>query len=391
MNPSSVGSRRGFTLIELLVVIAIIAVLIALLLPAVQAAREAARRIQCSNNMKQIALASANYESSYGCFPQGRGHMTCWAHKYTSVATDCDGWSMLARILGFAEQTPVYNSINFGDTPYNIDNQTAQSFGFTMFWCPSDATIQGLRLYVSCAGWDCSTIAVTYTNYAGMLGTYCPADGRFPIQAELSLENGMFPDVGVPTWVKNTGFNATRAPVKIAQVTDGTSNTIAFGEICHGKAEKYGCAAGGCCDWEGANWWADADYNSATMTGFYPPNLPIASTYYTTGQWGNGDGCDGPTSPGNISPGNIPMFSANSFHPGGVNCGFADGSVHFIKSSVSSWNSLAIKRTFVAGVNNNGGRAGSTPNCAIPTGTVPGVYQALCTINGGEVISSDGY
>src|SRR5262245_42775673 len=103
------ATRRGFTLIELLVVIAIIAVLIALLLPAVQAAREAARRAQCINNLKQIGLAAANYESANGTFPIGRSSAPCF-NASGGLTGPCDGWSPLARILGFAEQTVVFNA-----------------------------------------------------------------------------------------------------------------------------------------------------------------------------------------------------------------------------------------------------------------------------------------
>ena len=132
------------------------------------------------------------------------------------------------------------------------------------------------------------------------------------------------------------------------------------------------CSAGGCCDWEGSGWWADADYDDSTITSFYPPNIPINPVYYTLGAWQNPDGCDN----GN----NIPPMTSMSYHPGGVNAAFADGSVRFIKSSISSWNWQGITRIAVNGA-----------NCTIPVGVTPGVWQALSTINGGEVISSDQY
>jgi len=369
MNSGSKTARRGFTLIELLVVIAIIAVLIALLLPAVQAAREAARRIQCANNMKQIALAAANYESSNQTFPNGRNYNNCF-NSSGGVSGGCDGWSHLARLLNFAEQSTVYNAINFSDTPYSARNSTAESIGLTMLWCPSDGTISGLRFFETQAGWDGTTVGITYTDYAAMLGTYCPSDGSNPNVTEMAMENGMYPDVGTPIWAGGSGF--TRSPVKYAGITDGTSNTIAFAEQAHGKYSQFNCQAGGGCDWEGSGWWADADYDDSTITSFYPPNLPIPPTYYTTGVFRNPDGCDN----GN----NIPPMSANSYHPGGINAGFADGSVHFIKSSISSWNWVNITRIPANGA-----------NCTIPIVNRPGVYQALTTINGGEVISSDTY
>jgi prepilin-type N-terminal cleavage/methylation domain-containing protein/prepilin-type processing-associated H-X9-DG protein len=368
-DPGSRTGRRAFTLIELLVVIAIIAVLIALLLPAVQSAREAARRIQCTNNMKQIALGAANYESANQTFPIGRNYGNA-----VGSGGPVDQWSHLARLLNFTEQTVVFNAINFSDTPYGAINSTAESVGVTILWCPSDGTISGLRFYEQCAGWDGTTVPITYTDYAGMLGTYCPSsipDSKQPNSTELALENGMYPDVGVPTSVFG-GKGITRSPVKIAQITDGTSNTIAWAETCHGKYTQTGMNSFGNCDWTGAGWWADADYEDSTITSFYPPNIPIPPVYNATGKWANADGCDN----GN----NIPPMTSMSFHPGGVNAAFADGSVRFIKSSISSWNWMGIKRVAVNGA-----------NCTIPVGTTAGVWQALTTIAGGEIISSDQY
>ena len=217
-------------------------------------------------------------------------------------------------------------------------------------------------------GGDGTTVGITYSNYAAMLGTYCPSDGNSPSTAEITMENGMYPDVGTPT---SSGGNGATPPVKIANITDGTSNTIAFTEQAHGKYSQANCSAGGGCDWYGSGWWADADYDDSTITSFYPPNIQIPPAYYLTGSWQNPDGCDN----GN----NIPPMTAMSFHPGGVNAGFADGSVHFIKSSISSWNWPQITRTSVNGA-----------KCTIPVG--PRLASGRhSTIAGGEVISSDSY
>ena len=133
---------RGFTLIELLVVIAIIAVLISLLLPAVQSAREAARRAQCINNLKQLALAAHNYESANGSFPMGRN---CQQYISTSGGYQGyhDGWAAIAELLQFTEQAPLYNAINQSLGPWQIRNYTVINTGMSLLWCPSDGDIQG--------------------------------------------------------------------------------------------------------------------------------------------------------------------------------------------------------------------------------------------------------
>ena len=126
--------RRGFTLIELLVVIAIIALLVGLLLPAVQSAREAARRAQCTNNLKQIALAAHNYHDQNNKFPSGDMHCVCGGGSHTAH-------SMFVAIAPNMEQTNVFNSYNFSQNYHQPANVTVAGQGISSLWCPSDASI----------------------------------------------------------------------------------------------------------------------------------------------------------------------------------------------------------------------------------------------------------
>ena len=160
--------------------------------------------------------------------------------------------------------------------------------------------------------------------------------------------------------------------MKIASITDGTSNTIAWAEICHGKYSQFGCNAGGGCDFNGSGWWADADYDDSTITSFYPPNVPIPPVYYTTGSWQNPDGCD--------SGNNIPPMTSMSYHPGGVNVG--------VRRRLGALHQELDQFVELAGHHTHFGQ-----RCKVhdPGRHPQGVWQSLSTINGGEVISSDSY
>src|SRR5262245_31873557 len=220
-------SQRGFTLIELLVVIAIIAVLIALLLPAVQSAREAARRAQCTNNMKQLGLAVANYESANGAYPASYGtggKATGWGGQGT-----WGSWSPQALILGYFEQLPVYNSINFslvshgdGNTHGDLAQVTAITTRINSFLCPPSPLPTG-TYYGKTFGGNCYFASVGSSLH--WVGAFTPGP-----------PNGIFQFAGGD----DANFQSATAapPLSSRDVTDGTSNTIAFGEWRRGDEDS---------------------------------------------------------------------------------------------------------------------------------------------------------
>jgi len=341
-------SRRAFTLIELLVVIAIIAVLIALLLPAVQAAREAARRIQCTNNLKQIGLGLHNYVSTHSCFPPGGQQV--YAPTTNTFILNGD-FSAHLRVLAFMEQQPLANSVNFSyailnDAYGTAGNSTVALNRLNVFLCPSAPTpsYNGTGL---ATGTPYISFPVTGNSYFASLGSSLGFDA-----STTGGPNGLFHHSGA----------SKVPPVSIAAAIDGLSNTIAFGEWRVGQGNQNVVTIPQDIIFAGLAPLAPnttdqimSSVNEVKIRQFFQncaqqasatsargPRTATLGQYWAIGlpdlTLGNVIQGPNPKYPNcnNVNSYNSPgMATLSSFHPGGCNVVMGDGSVRFIKDSIS--------------------------------------------------------
>jgi prepilin-type N-terminal cleavage/methylation domain-containing protein/prepilin-type processing-associated H-X9-DG protein len=396
--------RRGFTLIELLVVIAIIAVLIALLLPAVQSAREAARRAQCTNNLKQIGLALHNYLSTNQVLP------TMYV-LYSPVGNQntAQTYSPLARMLPYLEQNSIYNAINFnvaprwgasgndlnngGNAATNFSTADCDEFGLinasacgnqiTSFLCPSDTDLANLTGFIYYPNGPLQLVG--RFNYPSNCGTNVFRAGTSGVSngvvytptanAAFAAKTAGYPEMAPanPNGGSLVG-GSYEIPRDIAFITDGTSNTAGFSEFIRGNGSNNpaGCPAGLGMIYKmtnTANAAAGLFNNDFLQAANCDQAVQSGSSYTWKGDWWLADlfpyshtstpnrkSCFYNDVPGRPYTAITSVITASSRHPGGANVAFCDGSVRFIKSSVN-----------------------------------PQTWQAIGTANGGEVISSDAY
>ena len=344
--------RNGFTLIELLVVISIIGVLIALLLPAVQSAREAARRIQCTNNLKQIALAAQNYVTSMGTLPQGQPFQIDGNNPgATAFGQVWTAHSVFVSMLPQLEQQPLFNAINFNMNLWNSPNFTISGVAVNGLTCPSDFGAARQNIIPDGAQQDPGSLRVFYTSYAGNAGSWV-----LWYQQELPPQPSM------------NGLFHIRSAVSFADITDGLSNTFAFGERAHSMLDDQTALW-----WQ---WWTSGSYGDTLFCTQYPMNPFQKLDGFAADQEADNTG-DYRRAPF--------LISASSMHPGGCNFAFMDGSVRFIKESVQSWpqNPKTLLPTGLT----------FDPNgpYKVATGTSFGVFQALSTRNGSEITPAGSY
>ena len=363
------GARSdGFTLVELLVVIAIIGILVGLLLPAVQAAREAARRMQCSNNVKQMALAMYNYESTYKRFParrygstgnngaSNRANTGAYANNRNHNSSRINAF---VGLLPFLEQGNQFQRIQAGDAA-NAPGGPRGDIGWavwntppTTYRCPSDSGRQGNNRHVSYAlcGGDSPGASNLQLNNHDTRGVFA---GRLIWRKIGDLSDGTSNTIGISEVQANTGSNLANVGVPIAsnqvRIHQGYVLVPGVGAspiLCRGAAVNGFYVGGQNIHYRRGINWTDGPFALRSFNTVAGPNSPACGDL------------------GNFGDQNSGVFPPNSGHTGGVNAALCDGSVRFISDNIDTGNqSLSQGKTGIS---------------------VYGVWGALGSVNGGEV------
>jgi len=332
------ATKTGFSLIELMVVVTILGLMMALLLPALQSAREAARRIQCTSNLKQLGLGLQQYETNYGVFPpsmvlSGNGNTTTWV----------GGWSVNGRILSFMEQNTLFNAVNFFTNQTSPLNLTVTGLSIGVFVCPSEVNPQS---------YDASFGSSAVSTVGWCMGDWYVWGGFGALPNRTAF-----------------GPNLSR---RAADFRDGLSSTLMASEVRSHQFDQTNCAvlasmnspsaplspdvpptavtpqvgSDGTCILSAAGHvsWADGSVAQSGMTTAWAPNTKVVLSV------GNGMGLGYPSSEdldlvGIPESSGGPTFAAvtsRSYHPGGVNALLGDGSVRFIKQTIdgNTWRCL---------------------------------------------------
>jgi prepilin-type N-terminal cleavage/methylation domain-containing protein/prepilin-type processing-associated H-X9-DG protein len=323
--------RQGFSLVELLVVITVLAILIGLLLPALQKVREAANRVRCANNLKQLGLALHHYENANGAFPAG-----------CTLRWDQRGWSPHGQLLPYVEQDNLYKQVVFTKGPYDRVNQPVLPQRPKVFLCPSDPQ-QGQDTVYGC------------TNYHANAGSWLYAKGSWDGVFGAAVGGGVVPTLG---------------PIRAGDIADGTSYTAAFAEVCNGPgmgSTKPPDKRSDCFEFgpqtskhlvRARETFLDRDWRTAAYAGEWNP--PWRNRGYP---WHEGHLAR--TWYNHLLPPNSPCWRPNhewwylvspasSYHSAGVNVMFCDGSVRFVSENIDP-------NAWLAAGTRNGGESLSLP------------------------------